>query len=207
MNRYSMTQEDNEKQRSLNRQLNPPQTIPNEATQRINPVTGRVYEEFGEQGDNITSTLGVRHYFPEREQEESKGDYLYSKNKIYKESNVISADEVQTRYRNSSDLEPFNYQLALARKEVRDGKMPLEDYSIFVSNVYELICRLEDAGIPLSSINTASGLDNALRNMSAHRDYKIIERKKSLKKNNPNYILSNMLIESPFEKNDQNWLN
>ena len=203
-----MTQKDSEEQRRLNRKLNPPQTVPNEATQAINPVTGRAYEDFGRDGDNVTSTLRARHYFPERKQEEPTDDCIYSKYKIYKTSNVISADEVRTRYRDSSDLEPFNCQLALARKEVRDGKMPLVDYSIFVSNICELTCRLEDAGIPLSSINTASGLDNALRNMSAHRNYRIIEKEKSLKKKYPKYIISDLLIKNdPIKDNDRKWLN
>lgn len=149
---------DTERQRVLNqerfpgRNYNPysiqrPESYQDEATQTINPITGKAYEDFEKQGDNREARLELRRV---GELQEDKIIYLKS--------------ELDFIPRDPSDLEFFNCQLALARKDARDRRnnysQMQHDYDCGL--VVEVIQTLESAGLPLTSINTAGGLSDAM---------------------------------------------
>jgi hypothetical protein len=130
-------------------------------TQTINPVTGRDYEDFE------NSKIGISTQIVHLTEEGKRREKLFE-NSIFKK-NFRDSDYFVT-HRSPEDLEFFEYQLALARKDVREGKMKGYDYDYSVSLVKEVVENLEDVKLPLSVINTASGLDKAIEGVRKNRE-------------------------------------
>ncbi len=133
---------DNENRKKILEGLNPRKEIPNEATNRINPLTGRPYLD----DPSIDSWINP---------------YLEK----YVLKNYMSKDITNIMYKESYKPQTndfIEYQLALARMDVREGKMSSFDYSGAERLIKKLVDRMNKSNVPLSLISSANGLDQAL---------------------------------------------
>ena len=104
----------------------------------------------------------------------------------------------------SSDL--IDYQLALARMDVRDGKMREDQYLALLGSLDELYKTL-------ASITDANGLDNALRQIEIRKYESLYDFNKKYKEEKffPKYTprnLKSLLEPNPFfkkERSESEW--
>ena len=165
--------DDAERRKKLNRELNPVDkttTIMGEATQVINPLTGKEYVFTGKKYGDAELFSELRFFDPLIQPAKLYADILKPA-KLYDDIlEKPSSTKPQT-----TDF--FEYQLALARKDVRDGdkKMSRFDYQATVKRIRNLVRRMNEANIPLGLISSADGLDAALRGIE-YEDYQEEDR-------------------------------
>lgn len=141
---YQMTPEDIKRKQQLNREENIPETIMNEATQTINPITGKPYLE--------RSDFPL--YFSKDEGDGNLGFDTPLRNPYL----LISYDPANSLY--TSGL--MDSQLALLEMNVRDGKASDWDYQDARGSIVDIVRRMDKAGIPVDAITTPEGLAAAL---------------------------------------------
>ena len=138
--------DDIQRRQALNAERNPRREIPNEATQKLNPLTGKTYDDLAlwleleshEMWDNFYAIYS-----------ENKNSYFPGKEPIMKPT--------------TTDF--IEYQFALARMDVKDGKMHPAEYKAVRASVSELVKRLNEANVPLTVLSSPDGLDNVLNAM------------------------------------------
>ena len=136
-------------------------------TQTVNPLTGRSWTSYDRETDPAKPNYGDI-----SEPRISQRLIVSSKAKGKKE---LWADggNCWITDRNPQDIEYINFQLALARKEVRSKStqtkegMTQRQYEEFVSSVGAVISCLEDLGLPLSVVNTPESLQGYMDNFYA----------------------------------------
>lgn len=129
----------------LNEERNPRVTQMNEATQTIDPITGKPYLE------NFEVALFA---------ETDPGFFK----KIYQKGDAVQRSALV-------QLSTFiEYQLALARKDVRESRMGRMEYARVRKNVDSFLLRMHQAGIPVDVISSPEGLDRAIRAESSRSE-------------------------------------
>jgi len=172
---------DTERRRKLNAELMKQRVEANfindsqwtrEATQTLNPITGRVKGpyEMKPYEDKFTTATDV-----ERMERILKQNFYPIKpiEKVYiiDYSDLLEAKETSTE---ETSTEYLDFQKALARKEVRECRMSESQYAAFLDTLDELVAAYnESPDLTLRTIRDAEGLDLALRQ---------IERRKELSK-------------------------
>ena len=156
---------DTARRMTLNEQTNPRQTILGEATQTLNPLDGKPYADDTSLLENLEPSLFSMPFEVKHQKKklyeipysiEEKNLYEITNNNTFIES-LIAANKPKTT--------PFlDYQFALARMDVRDGKMAQGEYGyhLNINKKKKLIQKLNEANIPLTTISDANGLDIAL---------------------------------------------
>lgn len=140
---------------ALNREMNPRETVYGEATNTINPITGRPYEDqyivIGEFSEKLMSSFS----------------YLnLKKDSGFKKISYIG-DFPKPTPKSPLRTKTIELQKALGRIDVREGKIDVRDYLIFSSGVEALSRQYrETPGFTLDSITTVQGLNSALRGIT-----------------------------------------
>lgn len=178
------TREDVARQNALNQSENPRQTILGEATQLYNPIDGKPYLTYpsGVQNPNHDLKLTLCPI----NLEDYKIDYTFSNNKKYElHSNISYVERILTpeqkeeiRIANSpKNTEFMTYQMALGEMSVRDGNVSAGEF-IWANKAREkLVEKLVKANVPLTSIDSASGFDSALKSIEWQMSEKVIKDK------------------------------
>ena len=132
--------EDTQRRKQLNEQTNPRKTIYGEATQTLNPLTGKPYIE------NFVAGL---------DDADSDADYVSN---VLKE---VFPNRPAPKRRTSDFIE---CQKTLARMDVRENKMPSQDYIQALLDLKVLAKEFAKSPmLTIDSIKDAAGLDQALR--------------------------------------------
>ena len=139
--------DDNERRRFLNKERNPRPSHVESPVTRI-----MAYAPGNEPTQTLNPITGMRY-------EDFGRDGDVSENGIFRYHS--------SEHTSDSKFDFINYQLALARKEVRDGKMEPSDYRDYVSKVSDLIAYCNDVGLPVELIgnNTPEGLQKAVESV------------------------------------------
>jgi hypothetical protein len=155
------TQADINRRKLLNEELNPRVEIKDEATQTINPITGRNYDSLNELYGRLESTFL-----------EEDLDFSHSKNNTdsninYFKNNSLIKNNFLSDYLNKKKKTTIELQFALARMDVESKPSFSEfDYMEARKNARTLIKRLNDADIGLGIISSPVGLNAGIRDMS-----------------------------------------
>lgn len=157
---------DTQNRKQILEQMNPRKTVMDEATQRINPITGKAYEDqFTIRAELMRDLFGIydKDMLIGYKIRPKKNDIDY----------IINGTDVKPIER-SSDL--IDYQKALARMDVREGKdirgvkFTQQEYIKFLNDVEELIDTYNNSdNLTIRTINDAHGLDVALTQVENNR--------------------------------------
>ncbi|MEK6917346.1 MAG: hypothetical protein AABW51_00170 [Nanoarchaeota archaeon] len=180
---------DSENRRMILQETNPARAggikeTPREATNTINPITGKPYHD-GPGFDNwMTPYLEAEMRLDSsRNQSEDKKIYFTPINKYNK-----IGKEIESYKPTTNDF--IDYQLALVKMDVRDGKMLAHQYFYQKGLIEELVGRMNEGDVPLGLISNPEGLDNGLGEIEW-------ERRRELYKNNLE-LRSNKLIKKEY---------
>lgn len=190
--RLDTTQEDVQRKKALNEERNPRVTIPNEATQTVNPLTEREYEwDSTENGvywnagydqtlsDRLFSKLKLK---DEKNSEKLGGTYFIvpRKSSFSNLTDLFSDQEIQIPARVKPYEETSDYiemQKKLGQMELRQrsdsAKTPFTrtDYNQFVDDLVTLAESFHESNVlKLNSIRDATGLDIALKGIEELRE-------------------------------------
>ncbi|MBI2045640.1 hypothetical protein HYT23_06280 [Candidatus Pacearchaeota archaeon] len=156
------------REKALNREMNPREIVYGEATNTINPLTGRSYEDqfmiqaelerFMESYARVNSSCGKKIdkvYLDKRNYYEDLEEMLLPRN--------LSLIEGGRKFKSPSTIPTIELQKALGRMEVREGRITEREYMEFVEDVDVLSKKYsETPGLTLESITSVDGLNSAL---------------------------------------------
>lgn len=133
------------RRRKLNSEMNAPEEYEIEATQKINPLTGRKYDSL----QNLRISL-------EENYEISLCDIFEKKRALEK---ILSGNTKNYKPETNDFIE---YQFALASMEVHDGKLSGFVYRQKREQINEMVKRMNDANVPISLISNVHSFNDAL---------------------------------------------
>jgi len=137
----------------LNAERNPRETIYGEATQTLNPITGRPYED-----GTFAPACEIKRWM-----NGEYGDFqrrLNLKNENEEVSYFVPFDKPMFKQRTNPEI---GLQKALGRMEVREGRLPEGGYEFFLQELDRLAdVYAQNPNLTLDSITDANGLNAAI---------------------------------------------